>query len=278
MLAALAATASAFVAPSAQAPRLTAPKALVEEGAFVPDMERRNIMNLILVFGGALPAVGGLAIPYLLFFIPRGGGGSGGLPALTKAGDQVTSVQGSTRTSPGAGSSSRASRATPRTSSSRTTSRSATTASTPARTWAARPGTKPRTSSCALPGSQYDETGKVVRSGAAVAALAHIEDNNGGHVTPWTTRTFARGQTPGCRPSYSPCLTQNSSCRVRVAPTACGWPARLLGSSSAACRVDGVRGAWSAAGARAAACLKFGRPGPRHESGPSILKSRNGLP
>ena len=78
MLAALAATASAFVAPSVQAPRLTAPKALVEEGAFVPDMERRNIMNLILVFGGALPAVGGLAIPYLLFFIPRGGGGGGG--------------------------------------------------------------------------------------------------------------------------------------------------------------------------------------------------------
>ena len=55
MLAALAATASAFVAPSVQAPRLAPAKALVEEGAFVPDMERRNIMNLILVFGGALP-------------------------------------------------------------------------------------------------------------------------------------------------------------------------------------------------------------------------------
>ena len=62
MLAALAATASAFVAPSVQAPRLAPAKALVEEGAFVPDMERRNIMNLILVFGGALPAVGGLAV------------------------------------------------------------------------------------------------------------------------------------------------------------------------------------------------------------------------
>jgi len=57
----------------------------------VPDMERRNIMNLILLFGGVLPAVGGLAIPYILFFIPRsGGGGGGGLPALTKAGDKVT--------------------------------------------------------------------------------------------------------------------------------------------------------------------------------------------
>ncbi|KAH8061208.1 guanylylate cyclase [Aureococcus anophagefferens] len=65
--------------------------ALVEEGSFVPDMERRNIMNLVLLFGGVLPAVGGLAIPYVLFFIPSGGGGGGGgLPALTKAGDAVT--------------------------------------------------------------------------------------------------------------------------------------------------------------------------------------------
>ena len=57
----------------------------------MPDMERRNIMNLVLLFGGVLPAVGGLAIPYVLFFIPRGGGGGGGgLPALTKAGDAVT--------------------------------------------------------------------------------------------------------------------------------------------------------------------------------------------
>merc|ERR1719390_506183 len=93
-LVALAAGASAFVSPALQAPKAprAAPvKALVEEGAFVPDMERRNIMNLILIFGGAHPAVGGLAVPYLLFFIPRGGGGAGGgLPALTKAGDQVT--------------------------------------------------------------------------------------------------------------------------------------------------------------------------------------------
>ena len=65
--------------------------ALLEEGTFVPDMERRNVMNLILLFGGVVPVVGALGIPYILFFIPRGtGGSSAGLPALTKAGDKIT--------------------------------------------------------------------------------------------------------------------------------------------------------------------------------------------
>jgi len=76
---------------SVQRMTTTARPALLEEGTFVADMERRNIMNLILLFGGVLPAVGGLGIPYILFFIPRGtGGGGAGVPALTKAGDPVT--------------------------------------------------------------------------------------------------------------------------------------------------------------------------------------------
>merc|ERR1719305_976048 len=75
-IACLAASASALIAPPAMPATkaravVTAPQmALVEEGSFVPDMERRNIMNLVLLFGGVLPAVGGLAIPYVLFFIP----------------------------------------------------------------------------------------------------------------------------------------------------------------------------------------------------------------
>ena len=65
--------------------------ALVEEGEFIPDMERRNIMNLVLLFGGVAPAVGGLAVPYVLFFVPRtSGGGGAGLVAKTKAGDDIT--------------------------------------------------------------------------------------------------------------------------------------------------------------------------------------------
>mmetsp|Transcript_67009 Transcript_67009/g.146902 ORF Transcript_67009/g.146902 Transcript_67009/m.146902 type:complete len:203 (-) Transcript_67009:241-849(-) len=43
----------------------------------VPDMNKRNIMNLILAGGVALP-VGGLAVPYALFFVPASSGGAGG--------------------------------------------------------------------------------------------------------------------------------------------------------------------------------------------------------
>lgn len=47
-------------------------------------------MNLIL-FTSAASTVGGLALPYILFFIPRDtGGAGGGLVAKTKAGEDIT--------------------------------------------------------------------------------------------------------------------------------------------------------------------------------------------
>lgn len=36
----------------------------------VPDMNKRNIMNLVLLGGISLP-VGSLALPYALFFVPK---------------------------------------------------------------------------------------------------------------------------------------------------------------------------------------------------------------
>ena len=41
------------------------------------DMDRRVLMNLILV-GSAAVTVGGLAVPFIAFFIPPGSGGGGG--------------------------------------------------------------------------------------------------------------------------------------------------------------------------------------------------------
>jgi cytochrome b6-f complex iron-sulfur subunit len=53
-------------------------------------MNKRNIMNLILLGGAALP-VSGLAGPYLLFFVPKSsGGGAGGQAAKDALGNDVT--------------------------------------------------------------------------------------------------------------------------------------------------------------------------------------------
>jgi cytochrome b6-f complex iron-sulfur subunit len=59
------------------------------EGEFYIDQNRRNLMNLILV-GSAAVTVGGLAVPYILFFVPPGsGGGSGGIPAKDALGNDL---------------------------------------------------------------------------------------------------------------------------------------------------------------------------------------------
>jgi len=54
-----------------------------------PSMEKRQLMNLILL-GSTTLTVGTIGLPALLFFVPPGsGGGSGGLPALDATGQQV---------------------------------------------------------------------------------------------------------------------------------------------------------------------------------------------
>jgi cytochrome b6-f complex iron-sulfur subunit len=56
-------------------------------------MNKRNVMNLLLAGGVGLP-VGGLAIPYALFFVPQtGGGGLGGIPAKDSLGNDVKATE-----------------------------------------------------------------------------------------------------------------------------------------------------------------------------------------
>ena len=83
-----AASAYAFVpAPMGARTVTTARMAAAEE--FYIDEERRFLMNLILV-GSAAVTVGGLAVPYIAFFVPPGsGGGSGGTVAKDALGNEI---------------------------------------------------------------------------------------------------------------------------------------------------------------------------------------------
>jgi cytochrome b6-f complex iron-sulfur subunit len=78
----------AFKAPAAQATRRVARAPLRVQAAAVasevPDMNKRNVMNLLLLGGAALP-VAGLAGPYALFFVPKSSGGAGGGQAAKDA-------------------------------------------------------------------------------------------------------------------------------------------------------------------------------------------------
>merc|ERR1712174_91396 len=47
-------------------------------GGYVPDMNRRNIMNLLLVGAAGLPATA-MAGSFAYFFVPKSAGGGGGL-------------------------------------------------------------------------------------------------------------------------------------------------------------------------------------------------------
>ncbi|KAF6261920.1 cytochrome b6-f complex iron-sulfur subunit, chloroplastic [Scenedesmus sp. NREL 46B-D3] len=76
------------VAPQRVQRRVVAPRAAAA-AAEVPDLNKRNIMNLLLLGGIGLP-VAGLGGPYLLFFVPKGsGGGTGGQAAKDALGNDV---------------------------------------------------------------------------------------------------------------------------------------------------------------------------------------------
>merc|ERR1719454_1145497 len=88
-------SASAFLAaprvasrPAVQARAAPVPVAM--SGAvddFVPDMQRRTIMNLVLLGGAGVPVLWMLG-GFVYFFVPPGGGG-GGLIAKDANGDDV---------------------------------------------------------------------------------------------------------------------------------------------------------------------------------------------
>jgi cytochrome b6-f complex iron-sulfur subunit len=81
-------SAAAF-APAPRVTGLSTTARMAASDELYIDMDRRNLMNLILV-GSAAVTVGGLAIPYIAFFVPPGaGGGSGGSTAKDALGNDI---------------------------------------------------------------------------------------------------------------------------------------------------------------------------------------------
>jgi len=85
----LSGSAAAFApAPVNNARAVVSTKMAASEEFYI-DEERRFLMNLILL-GSATVTVGGLAVPYIAFFVPPGtGGGGGGIPAKDALGNDI---------------------------------------------------------------------------------------------------------------------------------------------------------------------------------------------
>eukprot|EP00931_Biecheleriopsis_adriatica_P030358 TRINITY_DN1789_c0_g1_i5.p1 TRINITY_DN1789_c0_g1~~TRINITY_DN1789_c0_g1_i5.p1 ORF type:complete len:224 (+),score=56.51 TRINITY_DN1789_c0_g1_i5:66-737(+) len=200
---ALAFAANAFVGPAAPAIRSSAVQLQAggEYTGFVPDMQRRQLMNFVVVAANAVPVLvllGG----YAWYFIPPVGGGAGGAQACGdidgnpvflenwikghKAGDRelVQGLRGDPyyllSTPDGI--------------------KDFAILSICTHLGCVVPWNKAANKFCCpCHGSQYDENGKVVRGPAPLSlALAHTTTLDGGKigVSPWTEQDFRTGLDP----------------------------------------------------------------------------------
>jgi cytochrome b6-f complex iron-sulfur subunit len=169
---------------------------------FVPDMQRRTIMNLVLLGGAAVP-VGWLGGGFVYFFIPPGGGSGGaGLVALDAKGDAVTFKSwldshqaGDRQLVQGLKGDAHYLIVTPDKKLEDYALNAVCTHLGCVVPWN-RAANK---FMCPCHGSQYDATGKVVRGPAPLSlALAHVVDTGDDKVTltSWTEKDFRTGLDP----------------------------------------------------------------------------------
>jgi cytochrome b6-f complex iron-sulfur subunit len=208
LLASTLAAATAFSSPRAVAPqrsslvaRRTAPVMAAAEDGFVPDMERRVIMNALLVGATAVPGLW-LAGGYAYFFAPPGGGGGGGgVTARDALGDDVTVEKwlathpaGDRKLVEGLKGDATYLIVTPEKKIENYALNAVCTHLGCVVPWNAAQ----QKFICPCHGSQYDNTGKVVRGPAPLSlALAHVNGDSGKVVlTTWTETDFRTGLAP----------------------------------------------------------------------------------
>jgi len=168
---------------------------------FVPDMQKRSLMNLILLGSIAL-TVGGLGGPFLYFFYPAGaGGGGGGLIAKDAVGDSVTFKGWLDKHPAGDRSLVQGLKgdATYLIVKEDKTIETFGINAVCTHLGCVVPWNKAANKyMCPCHGSQYDQNGKVVRGPAPLSlAIAHVEDEDGKvSLTTWTEEDFRTGLKP----------------------------------------------------------------------------------
>ncbi|QDZ17729.1 rieske iron-sulfur subunit of chloroplast cytochrome b6-f complex [Chloropicon primus] len=171
-------------------------------GGYVPDMNRRNVMNLLLVGAAGLPAAT-MAGAFAWFFYPASsGGGGGGLTAKDALGNDVTSKGWLATHQPGDHSLTQGLKGDPTylvvTTENKIENYGINAVCT--HLGCVVPWNVPEQKfKCPCHGSQYNAQGRVVRGPAPLSlALAHAEIDADDKVvfTPWTETDFRTGLDP----------------------------------------------------------------------------------
>jgi cytochrome b6-f complex iron-sulfur subunit len=172
-----------------------------DSDAFVPDMQRRTIMNLVLLGGAAVP-VGWLGGGFVYFFVPAGGNSGGaGLVAKDALGDDVlfdkwlsTHQEGDRNLVQGLKGDAHYLIVTADKKIEDYALNAVCTHLGCVVPWNRAAGKF----ICPCHGSQYDNTGKVVRGPAPLSlALAHVDNvDNKVTLTPWTETDFRTNTAP----------------------------------------------------------------------------------
>lgn len=167
----------------------------------VPDMEKRKLMNLLLLGALALPS-GGMLVPYATFFAPPGsGGGSGGTVAKDALGNDVVATEWLKTHAPGTRTLTEGLKGDP---TYLVVENDGTLATYGINAVCTHLGcvvpwnTAENKFICPCHGSQYNNQGKVVRGPAPLSlALAHADIDDGKVVfVPWVETDFRTGDAP----------------------------------------------------------------------------------